>query len=494
MAGPGFLNMRWRLFVLFPVYLIAIGSPLGGARQATGRAVQQITPPPPVETPAPLPTSSTDAPADGTSGPPEPAVVSQIFSVVFSADTLFDAIATVLEEASSREIEQIAGQTAQLTSLFAEILQPPPSGHYAAVAGAGLRTAAALGPVLFIVRLALYHWNRLVSEDDRLTVVLGDWVAAGFTAVAAGPFLDSLVAAGWWAALTTLGETAELAGDFLSVTLVGHTLRRLPYAARGSLFSAVFAVAGGLGGLVGAVGLAYAFAVAQAVLFLLGLTAPVIAVIAVLPQTRWLRGLWLKAATILALLPVVAGGIFKGAVALAVSFTASGLPAMLIRLFWLWGAAGFMLSLAGVLGKFSITSAVESAGKLVSSVQSVLTTALAASGSGSAISSYGFGGETFSTASGFSAVSLPTVAEVPAVHSPTAFNAAYDALVPHLVARGLDPTWMREAFPNDTARMVDAYLRYPDRVRGAADPLAEAAALGGATRLSEMLSGEEGRA
>ena len=34
---------------------------------------------------------------------------------------------------------------------------------------------------------------------------MGDWIAAGFLAVAAGPFLDLLTELGWWIAGATLG-------------------------------------------------------------------------------------------------------------------------------------------------------------------------------------------------------------------------------------------------------------------------------------------------
>ncbi|MBU0510071.1 MAG: hypothetical protein KJ638_00005, partial [Chloroflexi bacterium] len=101
-----------------------------------------------------------------------------------------------------------------------EVLQAPSEGYYQAIAQSGLPTAAALAPALFLLRLAMYHWQRLFGDDDSVVRVLGDWVTAAALAIAAGPFLDLLVRLSWWASGKMLGETAVLAQAFVSIMSV----------------------------------------------------------------------------------------------------------------------------------------------------------------------------------------------------------------------------------------------------------------------------------
>ena len=159
------------------------------------------------------------------------------------------------------------------------------------------------------MRLAIYHWHRLTGEDDSALRAFGDWVTAGVLGVAAGPFLDLATRLGWWMAGAALGETADLARNFLSaMTLPEAILAGLRSV---SLFSGIIAIGLALAGLLAVAGFLFAFAAANATLFVMAVVAPLVAVVSVIPQMRWLRGLWLKAVGLLALLPVVAGAIFK---------------------------------------------------------------------------------------------------------------------------------------------------------------------------------------
>jgi hypothetical protein len=129
----------------------------------------------------------------------------------------------------------------------------------------------------------------------------------------------------------------------------------------------------------------FAFASANAVLFVLAVLAAPVAVAGVIPQMRWLRSLWLKAVVVIALLPLVAGGIFKAGIAAANLFSQPGLLSGLIRVMWLWGATGMMLSLAGILGKTTISTTADALGQMASAVKQVVgVAALAATGVGAA--------------------------------------------------------------------------------------------------------------
>ena len=99
--------------------------------------------------------------------------------------------------------------------MIGDIVQAPQEGDYARAAQSSLPVAAALAPALFLLRLALYHWGRLLGEDDSGLQVIGDWVTAGVLAVVAGPFLDMVVRLGWWMQGKVLGETSGLAMQFV---------------------------------------------------------------------------------------------------------------------------------------------------------------------------------------------------------------------------------------------------------------------------------------
>lgn len=350
----------------------------------------------------------TPPPGEGTPTPPPPkeeesgGILTQIFQVVFSDETLAEALMNIFAEAAEDEAEQLQAQTAQWAEVLGEVLQAPEEGYYQAIAQSSLYTAAAMAVPLFLLRLALYHWHRLVGEEDSGVQVLGDWVAAGTLAVAAGPFLDMLASLSYWMAGAALGETSVLAQAFVESTSVFDVLSEIGQV---SFFSPLFIIGTALGGVLAMTGMLFAFGAAQAVFFLMAVVAPSLAIASVIPQMRWMRALWLKAVALLALIPIIAGGIFKATVALAFLFSGSGLLTLLIRLLWLWGATGFMLSLAGILGRLTLTASVGTLGKLTQGVKAVVGTAvLAASiaGAGGAAAGASAIGATASSPGGLS--------------------------------------------------------------------------------------------
>ncbi len=129
----------------------------------------------------------------------------------------------------------------------------------------------------------------------------------------------------------------------------------------------------------------FAFASANAVLFILAVLAPPLAIASVLPQATWLRSLWMKAVILIALLPIVAGGVFKAGMAASTWMGQQGLLSAIIRVIWLWGATGLLLSLAGILGKMTISTTADAFGGMIKAAQQIISIgALAASGVGAA--------------------------------------------------------------------------------------------------------------
>jgi hypothetical protein len=302
------------------------------------------------------------APASGGGG-----VTTIIHTILFPFSTISEALINVLVRGAEKQIglnqPLLDGAVAEIGSL----LQAPQEGQYARVAGESLPLAAALAVPLFMLRLALYQWNRLTGEGDTALTVIADWLLAGLLAAGAGWLMDLSVRTGWWITGRTLGETRALALSFMRLGVAFDWLGEI----KASLFAPLIAIGLLVGSFLALAALAFGFAVAQASLFILAVLGPPLNVVAVLHEMRWLRSLWLKAFTIVSLTPVVAGGIFKAAAAGGLFFTGHGFLTGFIRVIWLWGAAGAMISLAGVVGRLTIGAAGEALQKSLGAVRSV---------------------------------------------------------------------------------------------------------------------------
>lgn len=377
-----------RPFILLFLFLGLVSLGFLGATVAPAQALGSpldVTP-----TPPPTPTPTPDG--GGTS-------ITEIFyNLVFPAETISEALANIFNKAVETEVNAMSEEVARWTSVIGEIIQTPSQGDYSKVAQSSLPVAAALAPALFLLRLALYHWGRLLGDDDTGLRVVGDWVTAGALAVAAGPLLDLIVQLGWWMVGKVIGETASLAVEFVqSTTATSATLGLLNLTFLGSLISIALA----LGSLIAIGGMLFAFASANSVLFILAVLGPPLAIASTLPQVTWLRSLWLKAVIVIALLPVVAGGVFKAGLAASYFFDQQGLLSAVIRVIWLWGATGLLISIAGILGKMTITTTADAVGKLFQAVKQVASiAALAASGAGTGASAGGVGAAGGATAGG----------------------------------------------------------------------------------------------
>lgn len=332
------------------------------------------------------------APAPPPPGPPLPTStppggggvvtsITQIFHhLVFPAETISEALAGIFNKAAGKEATRMSKEIAKWTGVIGDIVQAPNEGDYARMAQSSLPVAAALAPALFLLRLALYHWGRLLGEDDSGLKVIGDWVTAGILAVVAGPFLDMVVRLGWWMQGRVLGETSDLAMQFVASTTAGSFVSGISEL---TFFGGVLSLGLSLGSLVAIAGLLFAFASANAALFILSISAAPLAVASVVPQARWLRSLWIKALLIIAILPIAAGGIFKAGLASAYLFNRQGLLSGVIRVMWLWGATGMLLSISGILSKMTISATAEGLKAMAGTVKQIVSiAALAASGAG----------------------------------------------------------------------------------------------------------------
>ena len=332
--------------------------------------------------------------------------ISQIFNhLVFPAETISEALAGIFDKAADKEVRAMSEEVARWTSVIGEIVQAPSQGDYSTVAQSSLPVAAALAPALFLLRLALYHWGRLLGDDDSGLRVVGDWVTAGVLAIASGPFLDLIVRLGWWMVGKVIGETGGLAISFVENTTATSILLGL---ANQTFLGSLLNIGLSIGSLLAIGGMLFAFASANAVLFILAVLAPPLAIASVLPQASWLRSLWMKAVILIALLPIVAGGVFKAGMAASTWMGQQGMLSAILRVIWLWGATGLLLSLAGILGKMTISTTADAFGGMIKAAQQIVSIGmLAASGVGAAgAGAVGAAGAT--TGAGASATSTAT--------------------------------------------------------------------------------------
>jgi hypothetical protein len=491
--------------------------------------------------------------------------ISQIFHhLMFPAETISEALTKIFNKAARKETSAMDKEVARWTQVIGDIVQAPKAGEYSKVAQSSLRIAAALAPALFLLRLALYHWGRLLGDEDSAMRVIGDWVTAGALAVASGPFLDLIVRLGWWMVGRVVGETGGLAMHFVKSTTATSVVLGV---ANQTFLGGLIAIGLSIGSLVAIAGMLFAFASANAVLFILAALAPPLAVASVLPQATWLRSLWMKAVTLIALLPIVAGGVFKAGLAAGYLFNKPGLLSAIIHLIWLWGATGILLSLAGILGKMTISTTADAFGQMVKTAQQVISIgALAASGVGAAGAGAIAAGTTATSTTGMTAAGSgltggaaamshlnaaqqlnQTAGTLDAIglHAPAAYNRSlvhghelaarqaelgermqrfngvqpqsqsqdfgfsptvnatiqsnfsgssqdfqrgFQALSPHISRHGLDPNVLAAQYPEDTSRMVQAYVQYGDEINRAPDPLYRATQLGNASQVQSMLT------
>ena len=335
-------------------------------------------------TPTPTVTVAvTPPPPTGGGGNTTKTTISQIFNhLVFPAETISEALAGIFDKAADKEVHAMSEEVARWTSVIGEIVQAPSQGDYSMVAQSSLPVAAALAPALFLLRLALYQWGRLLGDDDSGLRVVGDWVTAGVLAIASGPFLDLMVRLGWWMVGKVIGETGALAVSFVENTTAASILLGL---ANQTFLGSLLNIGLSIGSLLAIGGMLFAFASTNAVLFILAVLAPPLAIASVLPQATWLRSLWMKSVILIALLPIVAGGVFKAGMAASTWMGQQGLLSAILRVIWLWGATGLLLSLAGILGKMTISTTADAFGGMIKTAQQIVSIGmLAASGVGAA--------------------------------------------------------------------------------------------------------------
>ena len=365
-------------------------------------AFAEGTPPPPepVETPQPP-----QPPQEGGSTSVFINSVSKIIHrLVFPAETISEALGNIFMKAAEANEDAAQLEFSTWTSVLVQVVQAPSKGSYSDVARSSLPVAGSLAVALFVLRLTMYHWSKLLGESDSPLQVLGDWLTAGVLAIVCGPFLDMIVRLGWWTMAAVLGETSALARQFLDVMVIQSFVPSIQLSGTVVFLQGLVAIALGLGALLALAAMIFAFGVAQSTLYVLAVLGPSFAVASVIPEMKWLRSLWIKGVVLVAIMPIMAGGIFKAGILASTYLGVSGgagLMSGMIRILWMFGAAGLLLTATGILGRITLGSAAETLGKMwdvakgiagtVALVGGVIATggAAAAAGGGAAVAGGG---------------------------------------------------------------------------------------------------------
>ena len=323
------------------------------------------TPPPPQPEETPQPPQP---PEEGSSTSVFISSVSKIIHrLVFPAETISEALGNIFMKAAEANEDAAQQEFSTWTSVLVQVVQAPSKGSYSDVARSSLPVAGSLAVALFILRLTMYHWNKLLGESDSPLQVLGDWLTAGVLAIVCGPFLDMIVRLGWWTMATVLGETSSLARQFLEVMIVQSFVPTIELSGTVVFLQGIVAIALGLGALLALAAMIFAFGVAQSTLYVLAVLGPSFAVASVIPEMKWLRSLWIKGVVLVAIMPIMAGGIFKAGILASTYLGVGGgvgLMSGMIRILWMFGAAGLLLTATGILGRITLGSAAETLGKM----------------------------------------------------------------------------------------------------------------------------------
>ena len=78
--------------------------------------------------------------------------------------------------------------------------------------------------------------------------------------------------------------------------------------------------------------------------------------------------------------------------------------------------------------------------------------------------------------------------QVGSAGSPQDFQKGFSGLSTHIQEHGLDPNTLAAQYPEDTSRMVQAYLGHSDEINAASNPLQNAMKLGNTEQLQQVIT------
>ena len=257
----------------------------------------------------------------------------------------------------------------------------PDGGLYSTAA----KPFSAVGVILFVpmavLRLVWHQKRLLVGENDTLVNVAFDIIAAAVMVVGVGVLTD-------WTAEKVYALTGVITGKIGVYGLLPQSRQSvaqmgvaLASESVGMLLFSGFLL---LGGILAFLAFGIAFLAVHGLFYILVALGPIVFTIGMLPPFGWMKRLWWMGFGATVLTPFL-GTAALGAFALVLSPNFGGdlLIKFIIRMVWVWAAAGMMWSLLGVITRFTFAASLQAAGKIVGSATRAiggLTTAGALAG------------------------------------------------------------------------------------------------------------------
>ena len=258
----------------------------------------------------------------------------------------------------------------------------PDGGLYSTAA----KPFSAVGVILFVpmavLRLVWHQKRLLVGENDTLVNVAFDIIAAAVMVLGVGVLTD-------WTAEKVYALISVITGKIgihgmlpQSWQSAGQALGAMASESVGMLLFSGFLL---LGGILAFLAFGMAFLAVHGLFYILVALGPIVFTIGMLPPFGWMKRLWWMGFGATVLTPFI-GTAALGAFALVLSPNFGGdvlAIKFIIRMVWLWAAAGMMWSLLGVITRFTFAASLQAAGKIVSSATRAiggLTTAGALAG------------------------------------------------------------------------------------------------------------------
>lgn len=242
--------------------------------------------------------------------------------------------------------------------------------------GEGMFTTAAkvftgVGVILFIpaalLRVVWYHKQQLVDGSDSLISVALDIVFSAVVVLGIGPFMD-------WVFRSENALVSMVLKKALDGGLPQHLGIEEMYALMSNSIASLFFLGPLLfGGILALLGLIAAFFAVQGVYYVLMALAPVVFPLGMFPPLGWTKRLWWMGFGAVLLAPFVGAAalaalVFLGSVNFGIDIL---FVKYVIRMVWLWSAAGLMWTLIFMLTKATIATSMELAGRVAKGVADI---------------------------------------------------------------------------------------------------------------------------
>jgi len=336
LRSPGTRTIRWGL-VFLAVFVLALFSPERAFAAAPDPGDSAAASPAPTPAPAPTP----NPPLSQTQ---QPVNITNRF--IFETSTLSGAVERTVQKDSEKFSQGIEAVFADLVSVANRISDASSFVvDYADVSRKYFPVAAAVAPLFFVLRLLVYQWSRLGGDQDSIPSVVLDYATAVIFALLIGPLANLIHKFVYW-----LPANFGLGSITLpSVLMAGLSIGINSY---GVFFTAImvalytislFAIAAFLIGYLSAF----------VVLYVVAAIGPIVAVVSVVPQLRWIRNTIIKVTGLVMLLPLLGLVVMKSVQSIVPQLNIGGFFPLLARTVLYAGAASIMFSAATVIGKFS---------------------------------------------------------------------------------------------------------------------------------------------